>query len=60
MNASQLASYDYFKRVLLRLDNAEDGPILQFAASFLAGTVATSTFSRVLSSFPAAPAFEDD
>lgn len=42
MNASQLASYDWFKRVLLRMDGAKDGPALQFGASFLAGTVATT------------------
>lgn len=42
MNASQLASYDYFKRILLSVTKAKDGPALQFGASFLAGTVATS------------------
>ncbi len=46
MNASQLASYDWFKRVLLRMDGAKDGPALQFGASFLAGTVATSEWER--------------
>lgn len=43
MNASQLASYDAFKAMLLRIQGARDGPVLQFGASFLAGTVATST-----------------
>lgn len=42
MNASQLASYDYFKRILLNVTKAKDGPALQFGASFLAGTVATT------------------
>lgn len=42
MNASQLASYDAFKRVLLTIKGAQDGPALQFGASFLAGTVATT------------------
>lgn len=42
MNASQLASYDWFKRTLLRMDGGTDGPALQFGASFLAGTVATT------------------
>ncbi len=47
MNASQLASYDYFKGVLLRVTKqAQEGPGLQFAASFLAGTVATSGSRR--------------
>lgn len=42
MNSSQLASYDYFKRILLSIKGTQDGPALQFGASFLAGTVATS------------------
>ena len=42
MNSSQLASYDYFKRILLSIKGTHDGPALQFGASFLAGTVATS------------------
>jgi dicarboxylate transporter 10 len=42
MNASQLASYDVFKKLLLSIKGSRDGPILQFGASFLAGTVATS------------------
>jgi dicarboxylate transporter 10 len=42
MNASQLASYDVFKKMLLGIKGSRDGPILQFGASFLAGTVATS------------------
>jgi dicarboxylate transporter 10 len=42
MNASQLASYDVFKKMLLSVQGSKDGPILQFGASFLAGTVATS------------------
>jgi hypothetical protein len=46
MNASQLASYDYFKRVLLGIKGTQDGPALQFGASFLAGTVATSTYDE--------------
>lgn len=48
MNASQLASYDYFKRMLLSVKGTRDGPALQFGASFLAGTVATSK-CRVIS-----------
>lgn len=47
MNASQLASYDYFKRILLGVTKAKDGPALQFGASFLAGTVATSEVSAI-------------
>lgn len=47
MNASQLASYDYFKRILLGVTKAKDGPALQFGASFLAGTVATSEASAI-------------
>jgi hypothetical protein len=46
MNASQLASYDVFKRMLLSIQGARDGPALQFGASFLAGTVATSESIR--------------
>ncbi|KAG7562972.1 hypothetical protein FFLO_01530 [Filobasidium floriforme] len=42
MNASQLASYDVFKKMLLGIKGSRDGPILQFGASFLAGTVATT------------------
>ncbi|GHJ83640.1 hypothetical protein NliqN6_0042 [Naganishia liquefaciens] len=42
MNSSQLASYDYFKRILLSIKGTQDGPVLQFGASFLAGTVATT------------------
>ena len=42
MNASQLASYDVFKKLLLSIKGSRDGPVLQFGASFLAGTVATS------------------
>ncbi|KAJ9115404.1 hypothetical protein QFC22_005161 [Naganishia vaughanmartiniae] len=42
MNASQLASYDYFKSTLLKIKGTRDGPALQFGASFLAGTVATT------------------
>lgn len=42
MNASQLASYDVFKKLLLSVKGSRDGPVLQFGASFLAGTVATS------------------
>lgn len=44
MNSSQLASYDYFKSALIKLQGqgGSDGPVLQFAASFGAGTVATS------------------
>ena len=45
MNASQLASYDVFKKMLLSVQGSKDGPILQFGASFLAGTVATSELS---------------
>ncbi|KAJ9105828.1 hypothetical protein QFC19_003398 [Naganishia cerealis] len=49
MNASQLASYDYFKSTLLKIQGTRDGPVLQFGASFLAGTVATNVVkSRVM------------
>jgi hypothetical protein len=47
MNSSQLASYDVFKRALLSVKGSRDGPVLQFGASFLAGTVATSKFKSI-------------
>ena len=47
MTASQLASYDAFKRVLLRKAGLEDGLSTHFSASFLAGFVATTVCSPV-------------
>jgi len=45
MNASQLASYDYFKAELLKTRYFEDNIICHFAASFASGTVATTVCS---------------
>jgi dicarboxylate transporter 10 len=45
MNASQLASYDWFKAQILRGGYMEDGFGLHFTASFAAGTVATTVCS---------------
>ena len=45
MNASQLASYDYFKAELLRRDIFGDNVYCHFTASFAAGTVATTVCS---------------
>ncbi|KAG8741699.1 Mitochondrial dicarboxylate transporter [Ceratobasidium sp. 414] len=42
MNASQLASYDFFKIKLLETGKFADNINLHFTASFMAGTVATS------------------
>ncbi|CBQ68686.1 probable DIC1-mitochondrial dicarboxylate carrier [Sporisorium reilianum SRZ2] len=42
MNISQLGSYDLFKRILQTLDVIPDGPVLQTAASFCAGTLSTT------------------
>ncbi|QRW21121.1 mitochondrial carrier protein [Rhizoctonia solani] len=42
MNASQLASYDFFKIQLLQTGKFEDNINLHFTASFMAGTVATT------------------
>lgn len=47
MTASQLASYDGFKRLLIQHTPMEDGLATHFAASFLAGTVATTVCSPV-------------
>ncbi|KAK4694693.1 hypothetical protein P7C71_g2937, partial [Lecanoromycetidae sp. Uapishka_2] len=47
MTASQLASYDGFKRVLLEKTNLEDNLTTHFTASFLAGFVATTVCSPV-------------
>jgi len=47
MTASQLASYDGFKRVLLEKIQLEDGLTTHFTASFLAGFVATTVCSPV-------------
>ncbi len=47
MTASQLASYDGFKRVLLTSDYFVDNLTLHFTASFLAGFVATTICSPV-------------
>ncbi|QRW07758.1 mitochondrial carrier protein [Ceratobasidium sp. AG-Ba] len=45
MNASQLASYDFFKIKLLQTGMFEDNINLHFTASFAAGTVATTVCS---------------
>jgi len=45
MNASQLASYDWFKEQLIRSGYMNDGFGLHFTASFAAGTVATTVCS---------------
>jgi len=45
MNASQLASYDFFKAELLRTSYFQDNIICHFTASFAAGTVATTVCS---------------
>ncbi len=42
MNISQLGSYDLFKGILQKLDVLPDGPVLQTAASFCAGTLSTT------------------
>ncbi|KAF2141362.1 uncharacterized protein K452DRAFT_272166 [Aplosporella prunicola CBS 121167] len=47
MTASQLASYDGFKRALLTHTSLEDGLTVHFSASFLAGFVATTACSPV-------------
>jgi solute carrier family 25 (mitochondrial dicarboxylate transporter), member 10 len=45
MNASQLASYDWFKSQLIQGGYMNDGIGLHFTASFAAGTVATTVCS---------------
>ncbi|RXW14119.1 hypothetical protein EST38_g11736 [Candolleomyces aberdarensis] len=45
MNASQLASYDFFKAELLKTKYFEDNIACHFTASFAAGTVATTVCS---------------
>ena len=45
MNASQLASYDWFKSELLKTAYFEDNILCHFTASFAAGTVATTVCS---------------
>ncbi|EJD07753.1 mitochondrial carrier [Fomitiporia mediterranea MF3/22] len=45
MNASQLASYDYFKSELLKTKYFKDNIYCHFTASFAAGTVATTVCS---------------
>ena len=45
MNVSQLATYDFFKGSLLSSGYFEEGTLLHFSASFLAGTVATTVCS---------------
>ncbi|KAK4162195.1 putative mitochondrial dicarboxylate transporter [Cladorrhinum sp. PSN259] len=47
MTASQLASYDVFKRTLLRLTPMEDSLWTHFSASFLAGVVAATVTSPI-------------
>lgn len=47
MTASQLASYDEFKRVLVHHTPMEEGLTTHFTASFLAGFVATTVCSPV-------------
>jgi len=45
MNASQLASYDFFKAELLKTKYFDDNILCHFTASFAAGTVATTVCS---------------
>lgn len=45
MNASQLATYDVFKNLLLTSGYFSEGTLLHFSASFMAGTVATTVCS---------------
>lgn len=45
MNASQLATYDVFKTLLLGSGYFSEGTALHFSASFMAGTVATTVCS---------------
>ncbi|EKM77783.1 hypothetical protein AGABI1DRAFT_115042 [Agaricus bisporus var. burnettii JB137-S8] len=45
MNASQLASYDFFKAELLKTKYFDDNIMCHFTASFAAGTVATTICS---------------
>ncbi|KAJ7100862.1 mitochondrial carrier domain-containing protein [Mycena belliarum] len=45
MNASQLASYDFFKAELLKTPYFSDNIVVHFTASFAAGTVATTVCS---------------
>lgn len=47
MTASQLASYDTFKRLLLTYTPAEDNLSTHFSASFLAGLVAATVTSPI-------------
>ena len=47
MTASQLASYDEFKRILVWKLGMEDSLTTHFSASFLAGFVATTVCSPV-------------
>ncbi|KAL3421877.1 hypothetical protein PVAG01_06033 [Phlyctema vagabunda] len=47
MTASQLASYDGFKRLLIKHTPMEDGLAVHFSASFMAGFVATTICSPV-------------
>ncbi|KAK0634982.1 mitochondrial carrier domain-containing protein [Bombardia bombarda] len=47
MTASQLASYDVFKRTLIRMTPMEDGLSTHFTASFLAGMVAATVTSPI-------------
>ena len=47
MTASQLASYDVFKRVLVGQVGMGDGTATHFAASFLAGVVAATVTSPI-------------
>ncbi|KAK9897638.1 mitochondrial carrier [Cystobasidium minutum MCA 4210] len=42
MNSSQLASYDFFKRLLLKSGYFSDNLVTHFAGGLLAGTVATT------------------
>lgn len=47
MTASQLASYDVFKRTMLRLTPMQDNLATHFSASFLAGVVAATVTSPI-------------
>lgn len=47
MNVGQMGGYDLFKRLLLSMDILPDGPALQTAASFCAGTLSTTLVTPV-------------
>lgn len=47
MTASQLASYDMFKRTMLALTPLHDGLVVHFTSSFMAGVVAATVTSPI-------------